>query len=96
MTARHRGDTRTHSRWRPAAQQLVAHEPERRELADDSRVRPRRTLVAVAVLAVAVITAMVVTVAVVVGKQGSGRAKGVPLPATPGRWMRNDLLVTSR
>jgi hypothetical protein len=50
----------------------------------------------VAVLAVAVITAMVVIVAVVVGKQGSGRAKGVPLPATPGRWMRNDLLVTSR
>ncbi|MGH2894061.1 MAG: hypothetical protein ACRDPM_12465 [Solirubrobacteraceae bacterium] len=88
MTARHRGDTRIHSRWRPTAEQLVAHERGQRGLADDSSVRPRRKVLAVAgVLAVAVITAMVVIAAMVVGGRGAGRAKGAALPATPRRWV---------
>jgi hypothetical protein len=88
MTARHRGDTRIHSRWRPAAQQLVAHEPDQRELTDDASVRPRRTLPAVAgVLAVAGIAATVVTVAVLVGGRGAARATSASLPTTPRRWV---------
>jgi hypothetical protein len=87
MIARHRGDTRIHSRWRPAAsltaEQVAAHERDQPELVDESRVSPWRAVVAV----VGVVAVVVIAVAVVVGEQGAGRAKSGSLPATPQRWV---------
>jgi hypothetical protein len=85
MTARHRGDTRSHSRWRPTASltpaRVGAHERDPLEHGDGSRVGPWRAFAAV------MLAAVVIAAVVIAGGSGAGRAKSAALPGTPHRWV---------
>ncbi len=90
MIARHRGDLRAHSRWRPS---LPAGFPQRPDIAQDDepqreheqlgpeQARQRRPRVLIAVVTV-------VAVASIAGQQYANRAPTAPpLPVTPQQWV---------
>jgi hypothetical protein len=96
MIARHRGDTRAHSRWRPSApaaappapaepEELLEQHP--RQLLDERQplgpaYTPRRRSRAL------IAVATVVVVAVIAAQQHTGRAPATPgLPSTPTQWV---------
>lgn len=98
MIARHRGDLRAHSRWRPSLPVAPPPEPTPTEDEDRFSQQPeellseqhhldlpgarRRTPRAL----MAIIT--IVAVAVIAGQQHSAPAPAVPrLPSTPGQWV---------
>lgn len=90
MIARHRGDLRTHSRWRPSASVSA---PQQADLGQEDelpgeqaqfgpeqprRRRPRTVITVVTLIAVAIIAA----------QQYAGRAPAAsPLPSTPQQWI---------
>ena len=87
MIARHRGDLRAHTRWRPAAPAAalparepaeLLNEPQAPEQRETRRRRPR-TLIAVATVA---------ALLVIAGQQHtSGTPTTPPLPSTPQQWV---------
>jgi hypothetical protein len=88
VIARHRGDDRTHSRWRPSlpAPRPVEHaerEEARVEVLDPEQRLPRRRRGSKGL--VAVLT--VIGVAIIAGQQHGGSATALGLPATPIAWV---------
>lgn len=95
MTARHRGDERTHSRWRPGAggatsgptrdthvEQLGEPGVDELEVVDRRQARRRRTWAA---LIAAVV--LVVAVALIASRHHVRRTAGAPLPSTAQQWV---------
>jgi hypothetical protein len=90
MIARHRGDTRSHSRWRPAppaATPPTSAGPESRvdelgdrQVVDLASARPRRSRGLIAI-------ATVIGVAVIAGQQSTGGTSRPALPASPQQWV---------
>jgi hypothetical protein len=87
VIARHRGDLRAHTRWRPAAPAAALPAREPAELLNELQVpeqretrrRRPRTLIAVATLAALVVIA---------GQQHTSRTPSTsPLPFTPQQWV---------
>jgi hypothetical protein len=90
MIARHRGDTRRHSRWRPVAPATVpptsagleplVDDAGGRQVLDQSHASPRRSRALIAL-------ATVIGVAVIAGAQRSGGTVRAPLPSSPQHWI---------
>lgn len=91
MIARHRGDMRAHSRWRPrsswnkpAGGGLVGEDPAHGGLAEPGEVRcwwARWRLVAVMAIAT------VIAVVAIATQLGGARSASATLPATPRQWV---------
>jgi hypothetical protein len=93
VTARHRGDTRIHSRWRPAPPAVPStvaepepderpqDEPAESELLDQPHARPRRWRATI-------LLAVVVGVGAIAGSQHAGGTRRAALPATPEQWVQ--------
>jgi hypothetical protein len=93
MIARHRGDERIHSRWRPGASATTppqrstqAEQPGKRvsdglQSRDRLAARRRRSWWLIAVVLV------VVAVAMIARQQHVGQPAGAPLPSTPRQWV---------
>jgi hypothetical protein len=90
MIARHRGDIRAHTRWRPAAQaaappalpvpdaEELLEEPHFLEHFEGRQRRPHLPIVA----------ATLIVLAVIAGQQHTARAPATPrLPSTPRQWV---------
>jgi hypothetical protein len=98
MIARHRGDERVHSRWRPSTpaapppppaatedDDLLSHQPEDLLGRQPDLDRPRGSHRKPGAL---IALATVVAVAVIAGQQHTGSAPAAPrLPATPQQWV---------
>ena len=93
MVARHRGEERVHSRWRPAAAKSVLSagwnpeteesrdpEPSEPEFLDRPSAGSRRSLALIGVVAVIVITA-------ITSQHRSKALQGASLPSTPTQWV---------
>jgi hypothetical protein len=93
MIARHRGDERVHSRWRPAAATIAgsgAWDPEPEESLDPERIEPelldrpsagsRRSLALIGVV-------VVIVIAAITSQHSRNPAQGAGLPSTPTKWV---------
>lgn len=90
MIARHRGDTRRHGRWRPAAlaaapptpaaPALLADDTGEPQVPDQPHARPRRSRALIAL-------ATMIGIAVIAGEQRTGGTPSVPLPSSPQQWV---------
>ena len=91
MIARRRGDTHSHSRWRPASrviprpadskEALLEDEPDQSPVLHRQRATPRRSRVLV------VIASLIGVAAIAGTQQQTGHELSVPLPASPQQWV---------
>ena len=100
MIARHRGDERTHSRWRPGGgaptpgpasrthpERLDEHEVDELDREQRRRRRPTYAIPSRLFLAVIATLAAIVVVAVIASKHEARQARGALLPSTPSQWV---------
>jgi hypothetical protein len=93
MIARHRGEERVHSQWRPAAATSVVSggwDPETDESLDPERIEPelldrpsagsRRSLALIGVV-------VVIVIAAITSQHGRNPRQGAGLPSTPTEWV---------